>query len=374
VHSEPKFIPTRLSDYILSTKGVSFADGSPPGRRCGHSADESSWDSFDLSFPVTEGIITDHEKMESLIYHTFYNELKCAPEEHPVLCSESCNNAPYNRAKTAEQLFEVFQVPSLCFAPQPLLAICSTGANKLTGTVIDGGHGSCRVTSIYDGQCIPQDGHIKCVSGCEIDNLVAKSLELEETGITLVSPSPSLNPNFLLRNKVRILDIARSIKERLCHLPTSSSLEVSLQEDEYVLPDGRNIRIKSDILSKCSEVIFTPSLGTFLDCTKGVHCATIASITSAACISHKDLCSNIVVTGGTTKMKGFTDRLSYELQNEIPEAKIIAPHNRHYSVWVGGALLATHLLSISRSIDKVTDSRFITKEEYDENGTFLFHK
>ncbi len=61
-------------------------------------------------------------------------------------------------------------------------------------------------------------------------------------------------------------------------------------------------------------------------------------------------------------MKGFTERLRSEVQNEIPAAQIIAPDNRHYSVWVGGAIFAAHLLSSSAV------GGFITNETYDKHG------
>src|SRR3954453_13924646 len=41
-----------------------------------------------LKYPIKHGIVTNWDDMEKIWHHTFYNELRVAPEEHPV-CSLS---------------------------------------------------------------------------------------------------------------------------------------------------------------------------------------------------------------------------------------------------------------------------------------------
>ena len=37
-----------------------------------------------LRYPIEHGVVTNWDDMEKIWHHTFYNELRVAPEEHPV--------------------------------------------------------------------------------------------------------------------------------------------------------------------------------------------------------------------------------------------------------------------------------------------------
>ena len=65
---------------------------------------------------------------------------------------------------------------------------------------------------------------------------------------------------------------------------------------------------------------------------------------------------------------GLPDRLTKELMNLAPEGvkvKIFAPPERKYSVWIGGAILAS--LTPFQSM-------WLTAEEFNEAGPTIIHK
>ncbi|KAJ3051744.1 hypothetical protein HDU99_008335, partial [Rhizoclosmatium hyalinum] len=58
----------------------------------------------------------------------------------------------------------------------------------------------------------------------------------------------------------------------------------------------------------------------------------------------RSLFTNIVLSGGTTLMKGFPDRLLSEIKKlalKDVKIKISAPPERKYSTWIGGSILAS---------------------------------
>ena len=81
-----------------------------------------------------------------------------------------------------------------------------------------------------------------------------------------------------------------------------------------------------------------------------------------------DLWKNVILSGGSTCYDGMPKRLTNELQRLCQMeggVGVVAPEDRMYSVWKGGALLS-NLTTFA--------AKWITKDDYDEYGTEVVHK
>jgi len=305
---------------------------------------------LDLKYPMQRGIITNWNDMEKIWHHCFYNELRIAPEEQPLLLTEDYFNPKADREKTTQIMFEHFNFPSLYLISPALLVLLASGS--ITGVVLECGDEVTQIVPIYEGYTIPHGVERLDVAGCDLTNFLMK--KLTERGYPLTTIDH---------------EIVRDIKEKLSYVALDFQQEMktaassSKLERGYELPDGQIITIGNERFC-CPEALFQPSL-LGLE-SKGIHKSIHDSIMKCDVNIRKELSSNIVMSGGTTMFPGVVDRLSKELAVMMPSPfKIIAPPERKYSVWIGCSILGS-LPSFQHS--------WITKKEYDEFGPSIVHR
>jgi actin-related protein len=185
--------------------------------------------------------------MEKVWHHTFDNELRASPREHPILTTESPVNNKPNREKMTQIVFETFDAPALYLGIQQCLALQASG--RTTGLVVDFGVEVTDIVPVYKGFSL-QNGIIDL-------NYAGDSIT-EQLCIFLVRRGYQLSTD-------AAQEVVRRFKENLCYVALDYEQEFLTPsynpqlDSSFELPDGQILDISYERL-QAPNALFDRSL------------------------------------------------------------------------------------------------------------------
>ncbi|XP_061169416.1 actin-1-like [Saccostrea echinata] len=291
---------------------------------------EKSLQTCNLRFPIENGRITNWDDMELVWDHAF-KRIKLSDKR--ILMTADPDEV--NRKQLLEKFFNKYSPAAVLLANQAVLSLFASG--RSTGVVINFGEGTSHVVPIYENSVIKQFVQKWDNNGKALTEKLKKTLE-----------QAGFRPSYIL---------AKEIKEKYCYVALDPQEEIkSFTPKSHDLSDGQRIEIGLEAF-RCPEVLFQEYsidkviLDTVRKCDSGIQ---------------KTLFANIVLTGGSTLLRGFSERLKKEIEQQAEaNVEIIRLDDCTLSAWKGGCKIVS---------EKLFSEKWITKDEFESGADTLLSK
>lgn len=372
-NADPTFaLPTLVAQPVLAggagagdaLADMSFCIGDEAVARAG----VAGWR---IGSPIQHGLVEDWDGMERLWQHCIYRYLRVDPAETGFLLTEPAGNPPESREWTAEVLFETFGAAQLHIAEQGSLALLASGGTGAdTGLVIDCGAGVTRVVPIVGGYVLSHAVRHTPLGGRAVTQFMLDCLRRRREP---------------LRPAGSALAYAERAKERRCYVSRDSGAELARYEAD---PAAHTARYEEEGGAATGiiglgyerflgpEIFFQPDL--FGSGAPSLPELADEVIWSCPIDCRRPLYANIVLSGGTTLLPGFADRLQAELRAIVDErslrqrkqsasaapaggfeVNVVSHDHQRFAVWRGGSILGA-----SPEFADVAK----TRQQYEEEG------
>ena len=332
----------------------------------GYEATEPQYkDDYDL-FYLTCG---DHKEKTSKEYLEFLkdaleNKMGLSTSEYDVIVNISPIKNEDNIRTYGRLFIEDLGFKALAMINSSSLSLYATG--RTSGLVVQCGETRTYTVPIYEGFPLYHALNKTKIGGRDLTEIFRKGILEHNIDI-----------------KEGDIHTLRQVKEKTCSVPVEHNYSFYMDESNediikretqlFKLPDEKIVSIPRRTRIIASELLFTPEVFEEKKNENGIINLITGSIKKTEMIDKKfkeNLIENIVLSGGTTMMEGFADRVYNDLYNfkdpslELEyEPIVIAENNRAIGKWIGMSMIAS-----MSAFDKL----FIKKAEYQELGEERF--
>ena len=332
----------------------------------GYEATEPQYkDDYNL-FYLTCG---DHKEKTSKEYLEFLkdaleNKMGLSTSEYDVIVNISPIKNEENIRTYGRLFIEELGFKALAMINSSSLSLYATG--RTTGLVVQCGETRTYTVPIYEGFPLYHSLNKTKIGGRDLTEIFRRGILENNIGI-----------------KEGDIHTLRQVKEKTCCVPVEQNYSYYMDESNediikketqlFKLPDENIVSIPRRTRIIASELLFTPSIFEEKKNENGLINLITGSINKTEMIDKKfkqNLIENIVLSGGTTMMEGFANRIYQDLENyresgfELEyEPNIIAENNRAIGKWIGMSMISS-----MSAFDKL----FIKKAEYQELGEERF--
>jgi actin len=261
-----------------------------------------------LSHPIEHSCVASVDDYEKVLHHTFYDELRVAPEEHPCLFVEPPLTSKSSREKLLQIMFETFSNPATALVNSGVLALYAN--HRVNGVVLDIGGGCTNVVPVLDGRSVPHAIERVDVAGVDLTDylthLMAQKYPFLTTAEHEITDDCKQKLCFVAQDFDRESSTSMP-KTYVCSNALTGALKTrycryELPDCQVVTADGERCRV--------GEALFKPRLMGEWAPSHGVHEVIARAVGACDLERRKLLLSNVVVAGGSTLLPGFCSRLT----------------------------------------------------------------
>lgn len=301
-------------------------------------------------FPISEGRVQNWDWMQKIWSFIFYQELRCAPEERPLIVTQHDLADEAQRTKATEIMFESFNIPSLYMISQAAAAARVHAERKdATALVCVSGWDASYVVPVLSGRA---ETKLLVRHGASGESITKRMVQLlqELNGWSFTTPWE--------------FDSARVMKERYCFVAADRAsveqYDAKALRVEYELPEGTIVDFdKARVLAP--EAIFAPE-------SSGIQQTVASALLQCTVEEQSALRANVVLAGGNTLFSGFAARLHHEVRLLLAGSAVSVVNVE------GGEIPASWTGATLSSADPDFSKDALSREEYDEHGASFISK